>query len=83
MSSPTYPWLGRGEEGGICKCSMTNSLKFLTPGDIYQVTNPLLIIPEITPVWKSMDIRFANVPNLGTSSGDKFPPSAQPGVDGV
>ena len=44
--------------------------KFPTLGDNYQITNPLLIIPEITLVQKSMDIRVANAPTLGTSSGD-------------
>jgi len=49
---------------------MTNSPKFPTLGDNYQITNPQLIIPEITSVWKSADIRVASAPTLGTSSGD-------------
>ena len=80
MSSPTYPRSGRGGDcWGFANARMQNP----QPWGQLRVTNPLLIIPGITTVWKSTDIRVANAPTLGTSLGDKSPPASRPGVGGA
>ena len=62
MSSPTYPRSGRR---GDCWGFANVRTQIPHPWGQLWVTNPLLIIPGITTVWKSTDIRVANAPTWG------------------